>query len=319
VIQVTELTKFYGAQCALNGLSFVLQPGEIAGLVGKNGAGKTTALRILSGQMLPGSGDALIAGHSVVRDPFEVRRRIGFLPEFPPLYNEMPVRSFLAFTARLRRVPAGRVGAAVARVVGLTDLEEVADAPVRTLSRGFRQRVGIAQAVIHEPPVVLLDEPMAGLDPVQIVHMRDLILGLRGRHTVLFSSHNLSEITQVCDRVILIDRGAVRAEGAEHELRARLYDRHRLRLVLRGTAAQARAVLARFPQATGEEDAGAEPGTVALRVAAGEDLREPLARACLEAGLGLLELTETQSGLEELFVHLLEGGPIPPRPEAPAP
>ncbi len=305
MIQVENLSKRYGDTLALNRLSFRVAEGEIIGLVGKNGAGKSTALKILSAQMLPSSGEAFIDGISVAGAPELVRARIGFLPEVVPLYPEMTVRRYLAFAARLRQVAKADVAGRIESAAAETGLEEVLAARLGSLSRGYQQRVGIAQAMIHRPPVILLDEPMAGLDPLQIVQIRDLIVSLRGRHTVLFSSHILSEITHVCDRVVLIDEGEVRAEGAESELRRGLARRVRLSLLVKGARKSLLDVLDGFEGVSVEKTAPEEKGRVRATLNARGDIREALAKACVLAGLGLLELKTEQGGLEELFLQVL--------------
>jgi ABC-2 type transport system ATP-binding protein len=308
MIHVAGLSKYYGDRRALDALSFRIAEGETVGLVGKNGAGKSTVLRILSGQLLPSAGEVTIDGIPVTDSPREVRRRIGFLPEQPPLYGEMTVRGFLAYAAGLRRVERAEVPRAVEAVMARTGLAEVAGERLANLSRGYQQRVGIAQAIVHDPKVVLLDEPMAGLDPLQITQMRALIRALKERHTVLFSSHILSEIANVCDRVILIDAGRVRAEGSEQQLWERFHERERLVLRVRGEAAQARAVAAAVEGVELREAHAGPDGTVTLALTAQAGRREGLARDCVQAGLGLLELRPEQHGLEELFVELLSAG-----------
>ncbi len=305
MIQVENLSKRYGETQALNRLSFRVAEGEIIGLVGKNGAGKSTVLKILSAQMLPSSGEAFIDGISVAAAPELVRARIGFLPEVAPLYREMTVARYLAFAARLRQVAKPDVAGRIESVVAETGLEEELAARLGSLSRGYQQRVGIAQAMIHRPPVILLDEPMAGLDPLQIVQIRDLIVSLRDRHTVLFSSHILSEITHVCDRVVLIDAGEVRAEGAESELRRGLAQGGRLSLLVKGARKSLLDVLGGFEGVSVEKTTPEEKGRVRATLSARGDIREALAKACVQAGLGLLELKKEQGGLEELFLRVL--------------
>lgn len=307
MIDAQGLTKYFGARRALDGLTFHIAEGETVGLVGKNGAGKSTALRILSCQLLPTQGEVTVDGLAVTESPAAVRRCIGYLPERPPLYPEMVVRGYLAFAAGLRGVPAAQVPAAVARAMEQTGLDEVAGEPLGNLSRGYQQRVGIAQAIVHDPKVVLLDEPMAGLDPLQITQVRALVRSLKPRHTVLFSSHILSEIANVCDRVILIDEGRVRAEGSEHQLWEAFHQRARLSVQVRGTAAAARAALSGGAAEGVEVGAVTEhgDGTATLVLTAPAESREAVAAALVGAGLGLLELRAEQHGLEELFVELL--------------
>jgi len=307
MIRADQLSKVYGSTHALRGLSFEVGAGEIVGLVGKNGAGKSTALSILCGQLLPSGGDAFVDGCSVSRESLAVRRRIGFLPEVAPLYDEMTVSAYLRYLARLRGVPAGALSDRVRTVIARTGLAGREDAPLGTLSRGYRQRAGIAQAIVHDPPVVLLDEPMAGLDPVQIIQMRDLIAGLKPAHTVLFSTHILSEVTRICDRVIVIDRGLVRAAGSETALRAGVAGRQRLRLLVRGGRAAVETALGSVPGATVVLAPGSAADVWVAHVQLPEDAREQVSRAVVQAGLGLLELRAESDELERLMVELLDG------------
>jgi len=307
MIQVERLAKRYGTVRALDGLSFEARSGEILGLVGKNGAGKSTVLKILSGLLLPSAGTARVAGLDVIDDGLAVRRRIGYLPETLPLYPEMTVRGYLRYCAGLRGMTGARIGVRLPEVLAMTGLERAADAPIRSLSRGYQQRAGIAQAIVHDPAVVLLDEPMAALDPLQIVQTRELIRGLKPRHTVLFSSHILGEIASLCDRIVLIDQGRVRAQGTEAELWAlRRLDKV-LHVRLKGSLEAALGALRKIAGAdvTPLPAARAAQGEAWLRVAHSADVRERISRACADAGLGLLELRPEEGGLEELFVHLV--------------
>lgn len=318
MIELQNISKFYGHTRALDQCSLKVNAGEIVGLVGKNGAGKSTALRILSCQMPASKGDVWVDGVSAINDPLEVKRRIGYLPETPPLYPEMRVADYLDFAARLRGLNAVQTKSRREIVMKETGLAHVAEERLGNLSRGYQQRVGIAQAIIHQPLVLLLDEPMAGLDPLQIVQIRELIRGLGQQHTVLFSSHILSEITNVCDRVVLIDQGVIRAEGSEAHLRESLAERRRLFLQVRGqqvkgpqlkdTVEKARQVVKKVPGVEVESDHVLEDGTVGLHLLAKGEVREQLSDACMKAGLGLLELRTERHGLEDLFIQLLEEG-----------
>lgn len=310
MIDVRDLGKSYRDVQALRGVSFTVARGEVVGLVGKNGAGKSTTLRILSGQLLPGAGDARIDGHSVVEAPLEVRRRIGYLPEVPPLYPDMTARGYLRFAAQLRGLGAAQARARVEEVIARTGLEPMAGRPLRGLSRGYQQRVGIAQAIVHNPPVLLLDEPMAGLDPLQIVQIRELIRSLKAEHTQLFSSHILAEVTQVCDRVVLIDQGQVKAQGSEAELRQNLLRGQSLVVTVMGSQERLLEALQTLPGLSPSVAPGREPGTATAHITAGPaagDPREQVSRACAQAGLTLLELRFEHQGLEELFLMLLGG------------
>ncbi len=223
VIVVDNVTKLYGRVAAVRGVSLEVRSGEVLGLLGPNGSGKTTLLRMLTGYLSPSAGRLTVAGHDTVRDAMAARRRIGYVPESVPLYSHMRVGEFLAFMARLRGVPRGAEAGAIARVGEHLGLTEVMAAPIRTLSRGYRQRVAIAQALVHEPDVVILDEPTNGLDPRQIIETRKLIQGLAGERTVLISSHILGEIEKVAHRVAILLRGellAVRAVAETPDLEA---------------------------------------------------------------------------------------------------
>lgn len=305
MITVQNLTKYFGRKRALHRLDFKVAKGEIIGLVGKNGAGKTTALRILSAQVLPTEGEVTVGGISVTQTPEKVRAMIGFLPEVAPLYKEMTVRRFLQFAARLRQVPPAEAPQRLEEVMVQTGLTDVAGERLAGLSRGYQQRVGIAQATIHKPPVIMLDEPMGGLDPLQIVQIRELILSLRKHHTVLFSSHILSEITNVCDRVVIIDQGAVRAVGTESELRESMSPWRNLSVAVKGSEAALKKAIGGVKGATLEKTAPLDKGMLRAEVNCTEDVREKISAACVGAGLGLVELRGEHTGLEDLFLGVL--------------
>ncbi len=218
MIEVRDLFKYYGERRAVGPISFSIEKGEIVGLLGLNGAGKTTALRVLACDLLPSSGSVLVDGIDVVDQPHEVRRRIGYLPDRPPLYDEMTVHEYLVFAARLRGLGRDEAEDRATVVARATQLEDVRDDLIASLSHGFKQRVGIAQAVVHKPRLLILDEPISGLDPVQIVEMRQLLRGLRGEHTIVLSSHILTEISETCDRLLVIGEGRIVAAGTEQEL-----------------------------------------------------------------------------------------------------
>jgi len=207
VIQVEQLSKRYREVIAVDGLSFDVKPGEILGFLGPNGAGKSTTMKILTGFMPATSGVAKIAGFDVFEDPIEVKRRVGYLPENAPVYNEMTVASYLRFVGKLKAVPGKQLAGEVDRVVSLTNLGSVADRLIANLSKGFRQRVGLAQALVGDPDVLVLDEPMSGLDPIQNRDMREFIKSLAGHHTIILSTHTLPEVTATCDKVLIVNRG----------------------------------------------------------------------------------------------------------------
>lgn len=312
MISARGLTKYYGDRCAIRDVSFEIAGGEIVGILGLNGAGKTTTLRILACLLLPSSGTVRINGLDVVDNPHEIRKLVGFLPETPPLYSDMTVESFLLFAARLRGLSRDRARARLETTLEATNITDVRRQIIGSLSHGYRQRVGIAQAVIHDPAVLILDEPIQGLDPVQIVEMRELVRGLKGRHTILVSSHILSEIHQTCDKILMIQGGRLVASGTEEELSRRLSGAHRLRLAVRG----ARDAVIKVVKGIDAVDrcepvrprhvvgAAADPDVVHLEVSTREDVRERISQGVISAGFGLLELSSAAAELESVFVQL---------------
>ena len=317
VIEIQELYKYYGDRRAIGPLSTRIAQGEVVGLLGLNGAGKTTTLRVLACDLLPTSGSVRVAGFDVVEKPDEVRAKVGYLPDRPPLYDDMTVREYLSYAARLRNVPASNVKKRVADVEELTEIGDVANQLIGSLSHGFKQRVGIAQAIVHSPALVVLDEPISGLDPVQIMEMRELVRGLRGTHTVVVSSHILTEISETCDRILVIDDGRIAWSGTETELSATLKQGLRIALTLRlsGGSAQAAADKARAAltglasvrEVEVLEPAEAGEGIASLRVAVSSDVREEVGKSLVQAGLGILELSREKE-LESMFLELLGEG-----------
>jgi len=318
VIEIQELYKYYGDRRAIGPLSTSIAQGEVIGLLGLNGAGKTTTLRVLACDLLPTSGTVRVAGLDVVERPDDVRAKVGYLPDRPPLYDDMTVREYLGYAARLRNVPNGDLKKRVGDVLELTEVGTVADQLIGSLSHGYRQRVGIAQSIVHGPELVVLDEPISGLDPVQIMEMRELVRGLRGAHTVVVSSHILTEISETCDRILVIDEGKIAWSGTETELSATLKQGMRVALTVRaaGSSSQATADQARTALGTLDgvreievlEPAEAGDGIASLRVAVTRDVRDAVGRRLVEAGLGILELAREKE-LESMFLQLLgEGG-----------
>jgi ABC-2 type transport system ATP-binding protein len=307
MIQVDGLTKYYGARPAIRDLSFRISSGEVVGFLGLNGAGKTTTLKILAAVLLPSSGTVRIDGMDVARAPRSLKQRIGYLPEEPPLYDEMTVGGYLRFVAELHGVPSARTASAVEAVEERTDLRSVHRELLGALSHGYRQRVGVAQALVHGPSVLLLDEPSKGLDPAQIIEMRALLRSLRTTHTVLVSSHILPEIAQTCDRLLVIRDGELVAQGTEHELEQRLGGSGTVVVEVRGAAAVAEAALRAVAGVRSVTVVSCEEDRVELRADAAEALRPAMARALLAAGLDLLRLDLGQDRLESLFLRLTGG------------
>jgi ABC-2 type transport system ATP-binding protein len=307
MITVDGLTKYYGDRAAIRDLRFSIEKGEVIGFLGLNGAGKSTTLKVLGCVLLPTSGRVTIDGLDVTRDPHQLRKRIGFLPDTPPLYEEMTVRGYLEFVARLRGVAPGAVGARVAAVVAQTALADRADDVIASLSHGYRQRVGVAQALVHDPDLLILDEPTGGLDPVQIKEMRELIRSLKGAHTVLVSSHILAEISQVCDRYLVIQDGELIAQGSEEDLSRQLGGGGGFEVDLAAPCEAAVPALERVPGVTAVTGAGAEGGRVTLRVEGAGELRPALVRALVGAGAEVLRVDRAQGRLEHIFLELTQG------------
>ncbi|HET9929638.1 MAG TPA: ABC transporter ATP-binding protein [Polyangiaceae bacterium] len=309
MIQIQELYKYYGDRRAIGPLSIEVNKGEIVGLLGLNGAGKTTTLRVLACDLMPTSGTVKVGGFDVVANPDEVRARVGYLPDRPPLYDDMAVGEYLRFAARLRKVPSGEVERRVGDVLELTELGDVRGQMIGTLSHGYRQRVGIAQAIVHRPEFVVLDEPISGLDPVQIVEMRELVQSLRGDHTVIVSSHILSEISETCDRLLVIDNGRISWSGTEKQLFAELGQGMALNVTVRGASQRALEVIGAVPGVQGVEGvppSEAGDGILTLQVSANSDVRDAVCRALVAANLPVLELVRRQ-GLESMVLKLLGG------------
>lgn len=305
MIVAEGLTKFYGPKQALADVSLRVEKGEILGLLGPNGAGKTTTLRILTGYLPPTSGRAEIAGYDISRQPLEARRRIGYLPETVPLYPELTVRAYLDFHARLKGLGARQRRERIATVAERTGISEVIDTLIAKLSRGYRQRVGLAQALVHDPPVLIFDEPTVGLDPRQIIETRQLIKGLAGEHSVILSTHILPEVAMTCQRVAIISAGRVVAEDTPDNLTRRLRGADLVELEVRGPQHDVTAAL-RALRGVRHVEEQARDGRVRLRVACevGQDLREQLAAAVVQRGWGLLELRPVGMSLEEIFLQL---------------
>ena len=300
MIQVEGLTKRFGPITAIEGVTFSVKKGEIVGFLGPNAAGKTTTMRILTGYLTPTAGRATVADYDVGEDSLEARRHIGYLPEDVPLYTEMTVRDFLGFWARLRHLdrPQARVKAVVERC----SLEGWEEALISRLSKGYRQRVGLAQALLHDPEVLILDEPTGGLDPRQIIEVRELIRSLAGEHTVILSTHILPEVSQTCQRVLIIHQGHIVAEGTPEELTARLKGSDQVFLEVVQPSHDAVKRLRQVAGVVEVREAG--PGKFQVTCALGQDHRAEIAALAVQRGWGLLELRPVDMSLEEIFLQL---------------
>ncbi len=306
MIEVENLTKRYGRHTAVDGVSFRVEKGEILGFLGPNGAGKTTTMRILTCYLPPSDGTARVAGYDVFQAPLEVKRRVGYIPETPPLYPDMSVVEFLGFCAKIKGVAAKERRAKIDDVIGKTRVGDVRDTLIGKLSKGYRQRVGLAQAILNNPDVLILDEPTAGLDPKQIIETRELIKGLGGEHTIVLSTHILPEVEMTCGRVVIINKGRVVAEDTPQNLTRRLRGAGALRLEVKGDEAPVVAALRVVPGVLQVKARAHHDGVLALEVEAeaGRDVRADLARAIVSKGFALLGLQQVGMSLEEIFLHL---------------
>jgi ABC-2 type transport system ATP-binding protein len=304
MIEVQELTKKFGELVAVRDLTFKVEPGRIWGLLGPNAAGKTTTMRILTGYLPATSGRATVAGFDVFNEPDAVKRSTGYLPEVVPLYQDMTVSGFLGFVAEIKQVPKAKRKAAIAGAVESAGLKDVARRLIKNISRGFKQRVGIAQALIHDPKVLVLDEPTIGLDPAQIREIREVIKSLRGEHTILLSTHILPEVTQVCDGVVIINEGRLMASGSLEDLAASFERKDGVLLKLRRGGADEAALLSGIP---GVDKVTVEGNELRVEWGRGRDLRDDIARLALDKGLGLREMRSV-AGIEDLYMKIVSGG-----------
>ncbi|MBX3160075.1 MAG: ABC transporter ATP-binding protein [Deltaproteobacteria bacterium] len=338
MIRARNLSKFYGAKRALDRVSFEIDDGETVGFLGLNGAGKTTALRILACDLRPTGGTVEVGGIDAVTEPHEVRKRIGFLPENPPIYADMIVADYLRFAGQLRQMTRAEIAKRLPDVLGITNLDDVATEVIGTLSHGYRQRVGVAQAIIHQPKFLILDEPTRGLDPVQIVDMRNLIHDLKQNHTVLISSHILSEISQTCDRLLVLGRGTLLGVGTENELAGHVSEIRQITVTIRAPSggdpyratksddsgeaggaegkksdkdadvgAEIKKVLAEVDGVKEVGDPYEQGGGLQFWLETTKDCRAEVSRAVVGAKLDLLKLDYARSEIENTFIRLVGG------------
>jgi len=318
LIEVQDLTKSYGDKTAVDHITFSVNKGEILGFLGPNGAGKTTTMRVLTGYLPATQGTAKVAGFDVFNDSMEVRRRIGYLPETPPLYFDMTVSSYLDFVARIKNVPVEKRAQRVEAAMEMAGLAEQRDQLIKRLSRGFKQRVGLAQAIVHDPDVIILDEPTVGLDPKQIIEVRHLIKGLAGSHTIILSTHILPEVSMTCDRVVIINHGKIVAVDTPENLTLQLKGGERIRIVAQAPEQQLRDVLQKIPgaQRVQIESMGSSDRMVAtVEASQGQDLRSQIAAKIVGQGWPLYELRGQNLSLEDIFLQLTTEDPAHKRPE----
>jgi ABC-2 type transport system ATP-binding protein len=304
MIEVEHLFKKYGDLLAVQDLSFTVEKGHIWGLLGPNAAGKTTTMRILTGYLPATDGKATVAGYDVFEQPNEVKRIMGYLPENVPLYPEMTVQSFLHFVAEIKQIPSSERKKAVEKSISLGALESVRGRLIKNISRGFRQRVGIAQALIHDPQVLILDEPTIGLDPAQIIEIRQLIKNLKGDHTIILSTHILAEVTQTCDGVVIINEGKLMASGSLEELTASLQEKDGVFIRLREGGKEK---LEHFQNIPGVDNVLTRDDGYRIEWTRGKDSRDDITRYIVERDWGLLEMKSLAMDIEQLYLRVITG------------
>jgi len=309
MIEAKNLTKFYGNFCAIENISFNVEKGEIVGFLGPNGAGKTTTMRILTGYFPPTSGNVKIAGYDIVEHPYEAKKRIGYMPENVPLYNEFRVITFLHFVAKAKQIPYVNIKKAVDKVIEECGLEEVKNVPIRQLSKGYRQRVGLAQALIGDPEVLILDEPTIGLDPKQVVEVRQVIKNLSGRRTVILSTHILPEVQMVCERVLVINKGKLVAMDTPENLSSSLGSRRKIYIEVEGNPEAVKEKLSQVPNVINilpePKDEKNNIYSYLIESTRDVDLRKEISKCIVENNFSLLELRSVTLTLEEVFMQLV--------------
>ena len=309
MIQVKNLVKKYGSHVVVDDLTFTVEQGKIYGFLGPNGAGKTTTMNVMTGYIAADGGTVMIDGHDILKEPLKAKACMGYLPEVPPLYPDMTVREFLLFAAELKKVAGAERKKQVNELMEKLGLTEMRNRLIKNLSKGYRQRVGLAQALVGNPKVLILDEPMVGLDPKQIIEMRDLIKGLAGEHTVILSSHILSEISAVCDHILIISKGKLAASGSPEELQRMMQGGTALSVTVIGERGQAETVLRQMEEIerfTFED--GSEEGSILIHIETKDDtdIRKTLSVALAGAGMPILSMNRSEKSLEDIFLELTE-------------
>ncbi len=304
MIEINDLTKYYGQKRAISNVSFKVKKGEILGMLGPNAAGKTTAMRILTCYMPPTAGSATVGGYDIFDQSMQVRQITGYLPENPPLYTDLTVKDYLMFVAKIKGVEKNKTKAEIDTVIEKASIGEVRNRVIGMLSKGFKQRVGLAQCLLNNPQVVILDEPTVGLDPKQIIEIRELIKNLKGDHTVILSSHILPEVEQTCERVVIISEGEVVAEDTPENLTARMKGGERVLLELEGDEKQVKEVFKTFSDVTAVKVNKTAGGLLKVEVESKKDLRKDYAQALIGKKIGLLEMQSDKVTLEDIFLHL---------------
>ncbi|MGI6080608.1 MAG: ATP-binding cassette domain-containing protein [Candidatus Avilachnospira sp.] len=312
MIEISGLSKKYGSSYALKDLSLNISDGLIYGFLGPNGAGKSTTMNIITGYISATCGSVSVNGHDILAEPEEAKACIGYLPETPPLYPEMTVYEYLRFAAELKKIKRKDIKTQVESVMEMVELKEVKDKLIRNLSKGFKQRTGMAQALLGDPDIIILDEPTVGLDPKQIIEIRDLIRSLKGKHTVILSSHILSEVSAVCDRILILSRGRLAAEGTPDELESMMHGDRELELTVRGDREAVNHVLSEiegiesFEIKENGEKKSEDELDVTVRQREGSDIRDILSLKLAERGVPVYKLKINEKSLEDIFLELTE-------------
>jgi ABC-2 type transport system ATP-binding protein len=304
MIAVEHLTKKYGDLMAVSDLSFKVEKGKIWGFLGPNAAGKTTTMRILTGYLPATDGKASVGKFDVFEQPNEVKQILGYLPETLPLYPDMTVTEYLNFVASIKKIPSAKKKEAVGKAIKVSGLDQVKGRLIKNISRGFKQRVGIAQALVHDPQVLILDEPTIGLDPAQIIEIRQLIKSLKGEHTIILSTHILAEVTQTCDGVVIIKEGKLMASGSLEELTASFRTKEGAVVRVRRGIQDAAVLLRTIP---GVEKVNREDNELKIEWKPGQDLRDDIAKLILDRQFGLLELRPMAMSIEDLYLKIVSG------------
>ncbi|UOF02816.1 ABC transporter ATP-binding protein [Bdellovibrio reynosensis] len=306
MIEVRDLTKDYGSRRAIDKLNFSISKGDVVGFLGPNGAGKSTTMKIITGFMAPSQGSASVAGFDVFENPLEVKKRIGYLPETPPVYGDMFVRDYLRYVAALKKVPHDKIEKCVDYAIEKTNLGDVQKRLIQHLSKGFKQRVGIAQAIVSEPEVLILDEPTVGLDPKQVAEIRDLVKSLKGHHTIILSTHILPEVEATCEKVIIINKGQIVAEDSIHNLSTMEKGQSRIHVRLRKEITDMKSVLSDISQVVSVH-LGATSKEWDIDVQGGEEVVDMISSRIVGKGYGLIELSPSKLDLEDVFLKLTYG------------
>ncbi len=306
MIEVKELCKEYGNLKAIENVTFSIRKGDVVGFLGPNGAGKSTTMKIITGFMAPSSGSASIAGFDVFENPIEVKKRIGYLPEIPPVYSDMFVRDYLKYVAKLKQVDKTKINSFVDRAIEKTNLNAVSTRLIHNLSKGFKQRVGIAQAIVSDPEVLILDEPTVGLDPKQVAEIRDLIKELKGQHTIVLSTHILPEVQATCERVVIINKGKIVAQDTIQNLSSLEKGQGRVFVKLRKEIQDLGSLLKDVAGVL-EVDSGANKKEWKIGYKGDEEIIDQLSSKIVSNGLGLIELSPSKVDLEDVFLKLTYG------------